>query len=117
MSLTKAHAYGATMTHPDDARLSHLYMRRANELLQAAPPAAAGADCAIVDGQSQGWGDWLYYVALQIDGAKAVVYPTGLDIPAADLLVRDTTGCNVMGTRVYTLPGGRPVLSLLTSVS
>ena len=118
MSLVRAHAHGAAVTHADDPRLSRLAMLRANELLQTAPPAAAGANCASIDADSQNWGDWLYYIALQIDSGKAVVYPTGSDIPATAVVVRDRPMCGYgVGTRVYTLPGGRIVLPLVTSIS
>lgn len=118
LSLTRAHAYGTTMTHTSDDRLSHWYMRLANELLQAAPAAAASADCAQLDGESLGWGNWLHYIALQMDAARVVVYATGSDTPATELVVRDSSSCNrAMGTRVYTLPGGRIILPLVTSIS
>ncbi|MFG6432833.1 hypothetical protein [Roseateles sp. LYH14W] len=94
-------------------------MKRAGQLLQATPAAAAGAYCANVDGSEPV--DWWHYVALQIDSGKAVVYPAGSDIAAPAVTVHDRPVCGQtlggIGTRVYLLPGWRWFLPLVTSVS
>lgn len=119
MSLVKAHGYGTVATHPGNSHLSRWNMKRANQLLQAAPAAVAGAQCARVDGSQ--FVEWLHYVALQIDNGKAVVYASGSDVATPAVTVRDRPVCGGtlggMGTRGYFLPSGRWFLALITGIS
>lgn len=119
MSLIRAHAHGATQSHPGDPVTSRWGTMRAGELLQAAPAAAAGGACASIDASSPT--DLWNYVGLHIDRGHAVVYPVGSDQAVPYVSVRNRPICGSVlgstGTRVYLLPDWRWFLGLITAIS
>jgi len=120
-ALANAHAKGLVASHPGDDHRSRWTSEQARDLLQIVTPRATLDSCASVDARGR-WGDWQFYVALQIDQGHAVVHPTGADAPISVVAVRERSmGCSTSlggtSTRFYGIPGGRWFLPLLTGVS
>ncbi|WP_457442509.1 hypothetical protein [Roseateles sp. P5_E4] len=120
-ALVDAHAKGLVASHPDDEHSSWWSARRAGALLQTMTPRATLDSCARVDGMENS-GDWLFYVALQIDRGWAAVQPTGSNALLSTVAVRErsmtcSTGIGGTSTRMYGIPGGHWFLPLLTGIS
>lgn len=120
-ALLDAHAKGLVASHPQDEHISRLTARRATNLLQAMTPCTALDSCARVDGTGNS-GDWLLYVALQIDRGWAAVQPTGSNVLLSTVATRERSlGCSSSpgdtATRMYGIPGGHWFLPLLTAIS
>lgn len=120
-ALLDAHAGSLLPSHPDDPHLSQLTARRARALQEAATPRSTEQACAQLDARSQS-GDWIYYVALQIDRRHAAVLPGGTAPAVASVTAHERSArCSkepvLLGTRVYRLPDGTGFLGLVTSVS
>ncbi|WP_457389392.1 hypothetical protein [Roseateles sp. P5_E1] len=121
-ALVDAHAKGLVAAHPDDEHSSWWSARRAGALLQNMTSRTTLDSCARVDG-TRSTGDWLRYVALQIDQGWAAVQPSGSNTLVSTVAVRersmDCPSGSIGGTstRMYGIPGGHWFLPLLTGIS